>query len=154
MIYWITWMKGWVIMTKIVNPEQHQASTEAKGKLCYDEKKRILFLGLPWTFTKYELRENVLTTIKGFFTVTEDDCYMYKISLLLIFVDIIHMTGVIYLRRTRSQQMLRIEQLSWRTLSMVEKSRISSFRLLNQLAFVVGLLACRILALVQEISTI
>ena len=67
-------------MTKIVNPEQHQASTEAKGKLCYDEKKRILFLGLPWTFTKYELRENVLTTIKGFFTVTEDDCYMYKIT--------------------------------------------------------------------------
>ncbi len=67
-------------MTKIVNPEQHQASTEAKGKLCYDEKKRILFFGLPWTFTKYELRENVLTTIKGFFTVTEDDCYMYKIT--------------------------------------------------------------------------
>lgn len=67
-------------MTKIVNPEQHQASTEAKGKLCYDEKKRTLFLGLPWTFTKYELRENVLTTIKGFFTVTEDDCYMYKIT--------------------------------------------------------------------------
>ena len=67
-------------MTKIVNPEQYAHSTEAKGELCYQERKRLLFLGLPWTFTKYEIRENILTIIKGFFTVTEDDCYMYKIS--------------------------------------------------------------------------
>lgn len=67
-------------MTKIVNQEQHNNSLAAKGELCYEEKKRLLFLGLPWTFTKYELRENVLTIMKGFFTVTEDDCYMYKIS--------------------------------------------------------------------------
>ena len=65
---------------KIVNPEQYSQSTGAKGKLCYKEPKRLLFFGLPWTFTKYELRENVLTEIKGFLTVTENDCYMYKIS--------------------------------------------------------------------------
>ena len=67
-------------MAKIVNPEQYAESTEAKGELRYKERGRWLFLGLPWTFTKYEIRDNVLTIIKGFFTVKEDDCYMYKIS--------------------------------------------------------------------------
>lgn len=67
-------------MAKIVNPDQYAESTEAKGDLRYKERGRWLFLGLPWTFTKYEIRDNVLTIIKGFFTVKEDDCYMYKIS--------------------------------------------------------------------------
>ena len=67
-------------MTKIVNQEQFNQSMEAKGKMCYDEKKRLLFFGLPWTFTRYELRENVITILNGFFTVHENDCYMYKIS--------------------------------------------------------------------------
>lgn len=43
------------------------------------EKKRWVFLGLPWTFTKYILKEEVLTIDKGLFSVEEDDCYMYKI---------------------------------------------------------------------------
>ncbi len=67
-------------MAKIVNQEQYTHSMEAKGDICYNEKKRLLFFGLPWTFTRYELRENVLTTMTGFFTVHENDCYMYKIS--------------------------------------------------------------------------
>lgn len=67
-------------MAKIVNPDQYAESTEAKGELRYTERCRWLFLGLPWTFTKYEIRDNVLTIIKGFFTVRENDCYMYKIS--------------------------------------------------------------------------
>ena len=67
-------------MTKIVNQEHYNQSMEAKGDLCYNEKKRLLFFGLPWTFTRYELRENVLTTLTGFFTVHENDCFMYKIS--------------------------------------------------------------------------
>lgn len=45
----------------------------------YIERKRWLFLGLPWTFTKYILKEDVLTIDKGFFKTVEDDCYMYKI---------------------------------------------------------------------------
>jgi uncharacterized membrane protein YdbT with pleckstrin-like domain len=67
-------------MSKIVNPEQYAASTEAKGKLCYKETGRLLFLAIPWPFTKYEIYENVLTITKGFLSVSEDDCYMYKIS--------------------------------------------------------------------------
>ncbi|WP_026654174.1 MULTISPECIES: PH domain-containing protein [Butyrivibrio] len=67
-------------MAKILNPEQYQESMSAKGEIRYQETQRLLFFGLPWTFTKYELRDNDLTIIKGFLTVRENDCYMYKVS--------------------------------------------------------------------------
>ena len=67
-------------MAKIANPDQYKESSEAKGELKYRERSRWLLFGLPWTFTVYEIRENDFTIIKGFFTVRENDCYMYKIS--------------------------------------------------------------------------
>ena len=67
-------------MAKILNPEQYKESMSSKGEVRYKETQRLLFFGLPWTFTKYELRDNDLTIIKGFFTVRENDCYMYKVS--------------------------------------------------------------------------
>lgn len=44
------------------------------------EKKRWLFLGLPFTFTKYIIKENVLTIDSGLLKKVENDCYMYKIQ--------------------------------------------------------------------------
>ena len=44
------------------------------------EKKRWLFFGLMFTFTKYIIKENVLTIDSGFFKKVENDCYMYKIQ--------------------------------------------------------------------------
>lgn len=48
--------------------------------LVYKERKRWLFLGLPFTFTVYRIKEDVITTDAGFFKTTENDCYMYKVQ--------------------------------------------------------------------------
>ena len=65
---------------RIANPEKYEESKMSKGELRYTERSRWLLFGLPWTFTKYEIRDNDFTIINGFFTVRENDCYMYKIS--------------------------------------------------------------------------
>ena len=44
------------------------------------EKKRWLFLGLPFTFTKYAIKEDMITVDTGVFTKVENDCYMYKVQ--------------------------------------------------------------------------
>ncbi len=45
----------------------------------YTERKRWLFLGLPFTFTKYTVNEDRLIINKGLLKTTEDTCYLYKI---------------------------------------------------------------------------
>ena len=44
------------------------------------EKKRWLFLGLPFTFTKYMIKEDMIIVDTGVFTKVENDCYMYKVQ--------------------------------------------------------------------------
>ena len=48
------------------------------GELIFKERKRW-WCGLPWTFTKYLLKDEILTTQSGFFKTVINDCYMYKI---------------------------------------------------------------------------
>lgn len=48
--------------------------------MAYQEKKRWLFMGLPFTFTKYTIEEEVITINSGFFSTHENDCYMYKVQ--------------------------------------------------------------------------
>lgn len=44
------------------------------------ERKRWLFFGLPFTFTKYTIREDMITISNGLFKTVENDCYMYKVQ--------------------------------------------------------------------------
>ena len=44
------------------------------------ERKRWLFLGLPFTFTKYIVKEDMITIEAGFLKKVENDCYMYKVQ--------------------------------------------------------------------------
>ncbi|MGN0351194.1 MAG: PH domain-containing protein [Roseburia sp.] len=46
----------------------------------FQERKRLLFFGLPWTFTKYTITPSTITIDKGLLKTEEDDCYMYKVQ--------------------------------------------------------------------------
>ena len=46
----------------------------------YVERKRWLFLGLPFTFTKYIIKEDVITVDSGLLKTVENDCYLYKVQ--------------------------------------------------------------------------
>ena len=46
----------------------------------FRERKRWIFLGLPFTFTVYMVKEDVITVDTGFLNKEENDCYMYKVQ--------------------------------------------------------------------------
>ena len=46
----------------------------------FNERKRWLFLGLPFTFTKYIIKEDMITVDEGLLKTVENDCYMYKVQ--------------------------------------------------------------------------
>ena len=56
------------------DPEHEESRKE------YVERKRWLFLGLPFTFTKYTVTDEVITINDGLLNTKENDCYLYKVQ--------------------------------------------------------------------------
>ena len=46
----------------------------------FRERKRWVFFGLPFTFTIYTVKEEVITVDTCFLNKEENDCYMYKVQ--------------------------------------------------------------------------
>ncbi len=46
----------------------------------FRERKRWVFLGLPFTFTKYYVKDDMITVCAGLLKTYENDCYMYKVQ--------------------------------------------------------------------------
>lgn len=63
-----------------MSEEMKEKMEKTEDEIRYQERKRLLFFGLPWTFTKYTITEDMLTVDEGLFTVEENDCYMYKVQ--------------------------------------------------------------------------
>ena len=53
---------------------------EQENEKEYVERKRWLFFGLPFTFTKYTGNERVITINEGLLNSKENDCYLYKVQ--------------------------------------------------------------------------
>ena len=60
--------------------EQNTFQLDMDTTPAFQERKRLLFFGLPWTFTKYTVSPSLLTIDRGFLNTIQDDCYMYKIQ--------------------------------------------------------------------------
>lgn len=51
-----------------------------EGTIGFCERKRWVFFGLPFTFTKYTVKEDGITINSGLLRTYENDCYMYKVQ--------------------------------------------------------------------------
>lgn len=60
--------------------EVKDQGTAEENPVTFCERKRLLFFGLPWTFTKYTITPDMLTVDEGFLKIEENDCYMYKVQ--------------------------------------------------------------------------
>ena len=61
--------------------EERQDENEKEGtQKMYKERKCWVFFGLPFTFTKYTVTDEVITINEGFLSTKENDCYLYKVQ--------------------------------------------------------------------------
>lgn len=64
---------------EVVDKKEEENAAESEKK-SYTERKCWVFFGLPFTFTKYTVTDEVITINEGFLSTKENDCYLYKVQ--------------------------------------------------------------------------
>lgn len=59
---------------------RNEEERKEEGRTEYIERKRWVFFGLPFTFTKYTVNDEIITINDGFLNTKENDCYLYKVQ--------------------------------------------------------------------------
>lgn len=59
--------------------EEINTNNEFQNKIIMRERKRWLFFGIPWTFTKYTLMTKKLILVEGFFKTVENEILLYRV---------------------------------------------------------------------------
>ena len=54
--------------------------TAQGGRTQYVERKRWVLFGLPFTFTKYTVNDEIITVNEGLLSTKENDCSLYKVQ--------------------------------------------------------------------------
>lgn len=60
--------------------ENEMCDENKSDEIAFRQRKRWLFLGLPFTFTVYIIKDDLITVDTGFIKKFENDCYMYKVQ--------------------------------------------------------------------------
>lgn len=60
--------------------DKRENGSDTVEKKEYVERKRWVFFGLPFTFTKYTVTDEVITINDGLLNIKENDCYLYKVQ--------------------------------------------------------------------------
>lgn len=60
--------------------DKRESGNDTVEKKEYVERKRWIFFGLPFTFTKYTVTDEVITINDGLLNTKENDCYLYKVQ--------------------------------------------------------------------------
>lgn len=49
------------------------------NNILWKDRKRLLFFGLPWTFTRYSVSEDRFFISRGFFNIKDDEVRLYRV---------------------------------------------------------------------------
>ncbi|MGN0317486.1 MAG: PH domain-containing protein [Lachnospira sp.] len=55
------------------------AKNDELKDILWKDRKRLLFFGLPWTFTRYSVSEERFFVSKGLFSIKDDEVRLYRI---------------------------------------------------------------------------
>lgn len=69
-----------VTLEQDLTGDKRESGNDTVEKKEYVERKRWIFFGLPFTFTKYTVTDEVITINDGLLNTKENDCYLYKVQ--------------------------------------------------------------------------